>query len=260
VKGQGLARLLAEYNCVALGVNLMNIDSKYQQDGIVGEDSHVSHNLAGCPWYKDIIYFLQKLKPPDGLGKNNVRDLKLKAIKYCIIDQILYWKNPLGDLLRCLDPQEAQRDMSDFHQRSCGGNHFWRTTMYKILRAWYLWPNLFIDVFAKIGACTKCQKFVGKKQLKYFPLKPVAVSGPFQQWGLNFIGEIHLASSGQHRWIFTATNYFTKWIESIPTRSASHKVILNFLEDIISRFGCPSRIFTDNATSFIFEPLINFYE
>jgi hypothetical protein len=39
------------------------------------------------------------------------RDLKLKEIKYCLIDQVLYWKDPLGVLLRCLDPQEAQKTM-----------------------------------------------------------------------------------------------------------------------------------------------------
>jgi len=65
---------------------------------------------------------------------------------------------------------------------------------------------------------------------------------------------------GQHRWFLTTTDYFTKWIESIPTRSASHKVIINFLEDIISRFGCPSRIVTNNAASFRAESLINFCE
>jgi transposase InsO family protein len=92
------------------------------------------------------------------------------------------------------------------------------------------------------------------------PLKPVIASTPFQQWGLEFIREIHLASSGQHRWILTATNYFTKWIEAIPTRSASHKVIIDFLENIIARFGCRSRIITDNATSFKSKPLIKFCE
>jgi transposase InsO family protein len=74
--------------------------------------------------------------------------------------------------------------------------------------------------------------------------------------GPNFIEEIHPASSGQHRWILTATDYFTKWIESIPTRSDSHKVVIGFLEDIMARFGCPSRIITDNAASFKAEPLI----
>jgi hypothetical protein len=55
VKGQGLAKLSAESNCEALGVNFMNIDSENQQDDIDGEDAHVSPNLTGFPWYKDII-------------------------------------------------------------------------------------------------------------------------------------------------------------------------------------------------------------
>jgi hypothetical protein len=77
---------------------------------------------------------------------------------------------------------------------------------------------------------------------------------------LEFIGEINPPSSGQHRWILTAIYYFTKWIEVIPTRSASHKVIIGFLEDIIARFGCPNRIVTDNASSFKFGPLVRFCE
>jgi hypothetical protein len=91
-------------------------------------------------------------------------------------------------------------------------------------------------------------------------LNPVVASRPFQQWGLDFIGEIHPASSSQHRWILTTTDYFTKWIEDIPTRSYSHKVIIGFLEDIIERFGCPKTIITDNVASFKDEPLIKFCE
>jgi hypothetical protein len=56
----------------------------------------------------------------------------------------------------------------------------------------------------------------------------------------------------------TATDYFTKWIEAIPTRSASQKVIISFLEDIMSRFGCPIKIVTGNDASFKDEPLIKF--
>jgi transposase InsO family protein len=99
-----------------------------------------------------------------------------------------------------------------------------------------------------------------KATTQVLPLKPVVASGPFQQWGLDFIGEIHPPSSGQHRWILTTTDYFTKWIEVIPTRSASHRVIIGFLEDIMARFGCPNKIITDNAASFKAEPLIKFCE
>jgi transposase InsO family protein len=86
------------------------------------------------------------------------------------------------------------------------------------------------------------------------------VFGPFQQWGLDFIGEIHPTSTGRHHWILTTTDFFTKWIESIPTRNATHKVFIGFLEEILSRFGCPNKIITDNATSFKVEPLVKFYE
>jgi hypothetical protein len=200
------------------------------------------------------------LRRPDGMGKRKARGLKLKAIIYCIIDQYLYWKDSLGVLLRCLDPQGAQKIIFYFHDNLCGGHHFWRTTSYKILRDGYFWPTLFTDVCAKIRACIKCQKFAGKQQLKSLPLKPVVASTPFQQWGLDFIGEIHPPLSGHHRWILIATYYFTKWIDAIPTRSASHKVVIGFLEDIMARFGCPNKIVTYNAASFKAEPLIKFCE
>ena len=58
----------------------------------------------------------------------------------------------------------------------------------------------------------------------------------------------------------TVTDYFTKWIEVIPTRSASQKVIIGFLEDIMARFGYLNRIVIDNDASFKDEPLIKFFE
>jgi hypothetical protein len=122
VKGQGLARLLAKSNYKALGVNFINSCSENQQVDLSNEDSKVTPPLVGCTWYKDITFFLQKLHPPDGMEKRKVRDLKLKSIKYCLVDHVLYWKYPLGVLLRCLDPQESQKIIYDFHDSLCGGN------------------------------------------------------------------------------------------------------------------------------------------
>jgi hypothetical protein len=80
--------------------------------------------LEECAWYRDIIFFLLNMQPPDGMEKRKVRDLKLRSIKYCLIDQVLYWKYRLGVPLRCLDPQEAQKIMFEFHDSLCGGHHF----------------------------------------------------------------------------------------------------------------------------------------
>jgi hypothetical protein len=100
IKGQGLAKLLAESNCRALGINFINEQTESSNRG-----SQSTVPLVECTWYKDILYFLQELKPPDGLGKSKARALKLKAVRYCLIDQTLYWKDHQGVLLRCLDPQ-----------------------------------------------------------------------------------------------------------------------------------------------------------
>ena len=110
-----------------------------------------------------------------------------------------------------------------------------------------------------ITACHKCQIFEGKRKLLPLPLQPITVEAPLQQWGLDFIGEIHPASSAQHKWILIATNYFTKWIEAMPSRNATDSVIIKFLEDhILSSFGCPRKIITDNAAAFGSKKMIDF--
>jgi hypothetical protein len=163
------------------------------------------------------------------LTKTQVRALKLKSIKLCINDKILFWRDPSGILLRCLNKEESVQTMTELHRSECGGHHYWKTTAYKILRAGYYWPCLFTDVYNFVKTCDKFQRFVGKHQLKSLPLKPIVVTGTFQQWGLDFIGEIHPPSINQHRLILVATDYFTKWIEAIPTRNANHTIIINFL-------------------------------
>ena len=53
-------------------------------------------------------------------------------------------------------------------------------------------------------------------------------------------------------WILTATDYFTKWVEAVPTRQATDVVIIEFLlTNIMSRFGCPRKIVTDNAKALL---------
>ena len=55
------------------------------------------------------------------------------------------------------------------------------------------------------------------------------------------------------------TDYFTKWIEAIPTRQENDYVIISFLENnILSRFGCPMKIITNNAQAFKSKKVINF--
>jgi len=73
----------------------------------------------------------------------------------------------------------------------------------------------------------------------------------FSNGGWISLVKFNPTSSGQHRWILTATDYFMKWIKEIPTRQATDVVIISFLENnILSRFGFPNKLITDNAAAF----------
>jgi hypothetical protein len=154
-------------------------------------------------------------------------------------------------LLSCLLEDDAKWAIQEFHKGDCGGHHYWKNTVQKILRAGYYWPTIFADVYKEVSSYHKCQIFDGRRKLQPLPLKSISVEAPFMQWGLDFIGEINLPSSVQHKWILTTTDYFTKWIEAIPTKQPTDAVIIQFLEtNILSRFGCPIKIIVDNATAF----------
>ena len=82
-------------------------------------------------------------------------------------------------------------------------------------------------------------------------MQPVNIEQPFEQWGLDIIGEITPHSSKQHRYIRTATDYFTKWVEAIPLKTTNSKTIIEFIDQfIITRFGVPNALVFDNASYF----------
>lgn len=58
-----------------------------------------------------------------------------------------------------------------------------------------------------------------------------------------------------------ANDYFTKWVEAIPTKKATRRVVIDFLmSNISTTFGCPERIVSDNAKYLKFEEYIDFYK
>ena len=109
-------------------------------------------------------------------------------MKYILMDQVLYWKDPGGILLKCLEKSEVDVVTVELHSGVCGGHKYWKATAFKILRVGYYWPTLFTYVYHQVRACVECQNFVGKHKLQSLPLNPIAVNFPFQQWGLFFIG------------------------------------------------------------------------
>ena len=87
VKGQGLAKVLAESNFMALGINNSQeeegwVDVNELEDQIV--ENRIEEKFTSSNWYKDIVTYLLTLKCPNDLSPFKARTLKLHVVKYCI--------------------------------------------------------------------------------------------------------------------------------------------------------------------------------
>lgn len=118
IKGQGLAKIMAESNCQALDINFISaLDDQEEM-----ATPPISEPFTDSPWYADIIFVLQNLQAPPGLTRTKAIFLKMKSLKYCIIDNALFWKDSSGILLNCLLKNEADKIIQEFHEGDCGGH------------------------------------------------------------------------------------------------------------------------------------------
>ncbi|XP_057841606.2 uncharacterized protein LOC131051215 [Cryptomeria japonica] len=111
-------------------------------------------------------------------------------------------------------PNQIDRILEEFHNGPAGGHLAARATTLKIMR-------------------------------------PIQIEKPFSKWGLDFIGPINPLSGAGHKWILTTTDYFTKWTEAVTLKEANENLVMNFYQDLVSRFGTPDAIISDNALAFI---------
>ena len=139
----------------------------------------------------------------------------------------MFRKNYDGVFLRCLEQEDAKKFVAKLHDGPTGGHFSGDTTAHNIIQAGYYWPTLFKDVHAHARKCDTCQRSGGRQAKAAGPLKPVIISEPFEQWGIDIIGEINPNSSLQHKYIPTATDYFTRWVEAIPLRKVIEDAIMD---------------------------------
>ena len=95
--------------------------------------------------------------------------------------------------------------MQELHDGPARGHFGGNTIAHKILHAGYYWPTLFKDAHEYATKCKVCQTTAGRERKETFPLQPVNIQQPFEQWGLDIIGEITPNSSKQRNYILTAT-------------------------------------------------------
>jgi transposase InsO family protein len=84
-------------------------------------------------------------------------------------------------------------------------------------------------------------------------LTPQLTLQGFEKWAIEFMGPIKPPGkcTGE-RYIISATEYLTRWAETREVKECSATTAAHFIfDDIITRFGCPNILMSDQGTHFI---------
>ncbi|GFY23073.1 retrovirus-related Pol polyprotein from transposon 17.6 [Trichonephila clavipes] len=83
-------------------------------------------------------------------------------------------------------------------------------------------------------------------------LIPIVSNYPNEVVTLDLLGPYPVSRVRRNRYVLVITDHFSKWVEIIPLKKASARVIEdNFFDNYISRFGAPIKLISDNGFQFM---------
>jgi hypothetical protein len=213
-------------------------------------DEHIFFIPSDDPWYGDLLVYLRTQKFRNHLSKDDRRCMRPKAPRYLLIRDILYRQGFDTILCRCLTIDEADRVLNNYHSGACEGHLSGLYTTQKIICESYFWPTLFHDCIHTMKQCDKCQLYANKACAPPSLLHPVIITGPFCKWGIDFMTCNPTSSNGQKS-IVVAVDYFTKWVEAIPTfNNTADTKMRFFFNHVISRIEVPLQLVSDHEKHF----------
>nr|KYP70841.1 Gypsy retrotransposon integrase-like protein 1 [Cajanus cajan] len=170
----------------------------------------------------------------DHADQNDSEDWRTEIKEYVVIAGQLYKRGFSTPLLKCLNSAEADYVTREVHEGICGLHSGARMTVSKLLRA----------------GCQPCQRHGNLIHQPAEQLHCIPQAWPFATWGADILGPFPVAK-GQCKFLIVVVDLFTKWIEVEPLARISARQVQKFLRrNIITRFGVPHTLVTDNSLQF----------
>uniref|UniRef100_A0A2N9GBG3 RNA-directed DNA polymerase n=1 Tax=Fagus sylvatica TaxID=28930 RepID=A0A2N9GBG3_FAGSY len=200
-------------------------------------------------WMDPLLGYIRDNRLPE--DKKEARMIKQKAPRFWVSEEgQLYRRSFTGPYLLCVHPDKVKDFLFEIHEGICGSHTGGRSLAHRALSQGYWWPYMQADALKYVQECDKCQRFAPMIHQPARELNPLSSPWPFAQWGLDIVGPLPRAP-GNKKFLITATDYFTKWIEAEPLSNIRDVDTKRFLwKSIITRFGIPWAVISDNGTQF----------
>jgi hypothetical protein len=152
--------------------------------------------------------------------------------------------------MKCITPNEECTILQDIHVGISGSDTGARSLMGMAYRQGFIWPTVVSDIDSLVCRCSGCQFFTRQKHVSSHQLQTKPITWHFSTWGMDFVGPFKKVKGG-FTYIFVTVDKFTKWIKVKPITFITAAKMVEFIKEIMYRFGIPNNIIIDNETQFI---------
>lgn len=143
-------------------------------------------------------------------------------------EDFLYWNN------RLLIPKKSRREILDLLHETHLGVH---KTKLKARQHCY-WPGINSNIENFVLSCNICQ------QMSYNNTKEPLIQHKIPDIPFLKLGADIAEWAGKK--YFVLVDYYSKWLEVIPVKSANSSTLIDCCKEIFAKFGIPSEIIADN--------------
>ena len=151
---------------------------------------------------------------------------------------------PQGELRRTI--------LKIYHDTAANGAHFGRDKTIHKIKTRYFWPSMYKDINNYVKSCILCAQYNPRRKKPPGKLRSIEPpEGVWQLVAMDFHGPINPTSRRGNKYIISLTDILSKFVVTKAVRDNTAQTAVKFLkEDIISKFGTPRCILTDNGTHF----------
>jgi hypothetical protein len=156
----------------------------------------------------------------------------------------------IQSFIACLTIEEAEKVLNDCHSGACGGHLSRISTTQKVIELVTYGPPYSMIASMQSSVVTNVNYSCINPELHHLPSILLSYIGPFCKWGIDFM-TCNPPSSNGHKYIVVAVDYFTKWVEAMPTfNNTTDTTTCFFFNHVITHFGVPLHLVSDHGKHF----------
>ena len=158
-----------------------------------------------------------------------------------------------GELRTLCIPASMQDELLTMQHGGLGQTmvHIPPEGMYKQMKTKYYWEGMKESCNRHHKHCNTCQRTAPIPMKCKGEQTIIPVTAPMATVAFDIVGPIGAkATTNGNRFIISAIDYFTRWMEAIPIAEPTSEAVAEAMLKFVSRHGCPSRIVTDEGSCF----------